>query len=114
MNKSEHSPEQLHAMRHSLAHIMATAVTKLWPEARLGVGPVVTRSPNPLPRRVTVRAAPASALVNTTLEAVNTSGVICAAVAVVALTSQGGGPASVAPGVRTVAALIVGAMSVTV
>lgn len=33
--------EQLHAMRHSLAHIMATAVTHLWPEARLGVGPVV-------------------------------------------------------------------------
>ena len=31
----------LHAMRHSLAHIMATAVTKLWPEAKLGVGPVV-------------------------------------------------------------------------
>lgn len=28
-------------MRHSLAHIMATAVTKLWPEAKLGVGPVV-------------------------------------------------------------------------
>ena len=37
------SPEQdnLHAMRHSLAHIMASAVTKLWPEAKLGVGPVV-------------------------------------------------------------------------
>ena len=36
-------PEQteLHAMRHSLAHIMATAVTTLWPEAKLGVGPVV-------------------------------------------------------------------------
>ncbi len=33
--------DELHAMRHSLAHIMATAVTKLWPEARLGVGPVV-------------------------------------------------------------------------
>ena len=28
-------------MRHSLAHIMATAVTRLWPEAKLGVGPVV-------------------------------------------------------------------------
>jgi len=28
-------------MRHSLAHIMATAVMKLWPEARLGIGPVV-------------------------------------------------------------------------
>jgi threonyl-tRNA synthetase len=33
--------ENLHAMRHSLAHIMATAVTTLWPEAKLGVGPVV-------------------------------------------------------------------------
>ena len=33
--------DQLHAVRHSLAHIMATAVTTLWPEAKLGVGPVV-------------------------------------------------------------------------
>lgn len=33
--------DKLHAMRHSLAHIMATAVTALWPEAKLGVGPVV-------------------------------------------------------------------------
>lgn len=33
--------DQLHAMRHSLAHIMATAVTTIWPEAKLGVGPVV-------------------------------------------------------------------------
>ena len=33
--------DNLHAMRHSLAHIMATAVTTIWPEARLGVGPVV-------------------------------------------------------------------------
>ena len=33
--------EQLYAMRHSLAHIMATVVTKMWPEAKLGVGPVV-------------------------------------------------------------------------
>lgn len=31
----------LHAMRHSLAHIMATAITHLWPEVKLGVGPVV-------------------------------------------------------------------------
>lgn len=34
-------PDELHAMRHSCAHILATAVTTLWPEARLGVGPVV-------------------------------------------------------------------------
>lgn len=33
--------EQLHAMRHSLAHITAAAVKRLWPEARFGVGPVV-------------------------------------------------------------------------
>lgn len=32
---------ELHAMRHSLAHIMATAITHLWPEVKLGVGPVV-------------------------------------------------------------------------
>ncbi|HVI60692.1 MAG TPA: threonine--tRNA ligase, partial [Candidatus Saccharimonadales bacterium] len=28
-------------MRHSLAHIMAAAVQRLWPEAKFGVGPVV-------------------------------------------------------------------------
>lgn len=33
--------EQLHAMRHSLAHITASAVKQLWPEAKFGVGPVV-------------------------------------------------------------------------
>ena len=33
--------EQLHAMRHSLAHIMASAIKKLWPEAKFGVGPVI-------------------------------------------------------------------------
>lgn len=33
--------EQLHAMRHSLAHITAAAVRKLWPEAKFGIGPVV-------------------------------------------------------------------------
>lgn len=33
--------DELYAMRHSLAHIMATAVTRLWPGAKLGVGPVV-------------------------------------------------------------------------
>lgn len=34
-------PENLHAMRHSLAHITAAAVRRLWPEAKFGVGPVV-------------------------------------------------------------------------
>lgn len=33
--------KDLYAMRHSLAHIMATAITTLWPKAKLGVGPVV-------------------------------------------------------------------------
>ena len=34
-------PDQLHAMRHSLAHITANAVQHLWPDAKFGVGPVV-------------------------------------------------------------------------
>jgi threonyl-tRNA synthetase len=33
--------DQLYAMRHSTAHILATAVTKMWPTVRLGVGPVI-------------------------------------------------------------------------
>jgi threonyl-tRNA synthetase len=33
--------DQLHAMRHSMAHILATAVQHLWPQAKFGVGPVV-------------------------------------------------------------------------
>ncbi len=39
-NQSE-QVDQLSAMRHSLAHIMATAVQQLWPQAKFGVGPVV-------------------------------------------------------------------------
>ena len=35
------SDDQLYPMRHSLAHIMASAVQRLWPEAKFGVGPVV-------------------------------------------------------------------------
>ena len=35
------SEDKLYAMRHSLAHIMATAVQQLWPDAKFGVGPVV-------------------------------------------------------------------------
>ncbi len=37
MDKSDN----LHAMRHSLAHITASAVQELWPHAKFGVGPVV-------------------------------------------------------------------------
>lgn len=33
--------QKLHAMRHSLAHIMANAIQHLWPDAKFGVGPVV-------------------------------------------------------------------------
>ena len=33
--------DQLQIMRHSMAHIMATAVKRLWPEAKFGVGPAV-------------------------------------------------------------------------
>lgn len=40
MNNQE-IDKQLHAMRHSLAHIMANAVMHIWPTAKLGVGPVV-------------------------------------------------------------------------
>jgi threonyl-tRNA synthetase len=32
---------ELHAMRHSLAHIMANAIQHLWPQTKFGVGPVV-------------------------------------------------------------------------
>jgi len=40
-DQNAQNQSQLHAMRHSLAHIMATATMTLWPEAKLGVGPVV-------------------------------------------------------------------------
>lgn len=33
--------DKLHAMRHSLAHIMATAIQARWPGVKFGVGPVV-------------------------------------------------------------------------
>jgi threonyl-tRNA synthetase len=33
--------DKLHAMRHSLAHIMADAVGQIWPGAKFGVGPVI-------------------------------------------------------------------------
>lgn len=39
MHMSDH--DNLYAMRHSLAHITAAAVQRLWPEAKFGVGPVV-------------------------------------------------------------------------
>ncbi len=33
--------DQLYAMRHSLAHIMATAIARHWPNIKFGIGPVV-------------------------------------------------------------------------
>lgn len=38
---SHQNQESLYAMRHSLAHITAAAVQRLWPDAKFGVGPVV-------------------------------------------------------------------------
>ncbi len=36
-----HDNDQLYAMRHSLAHIMATAIQELYPSVKFGIGPVV-------------------------------------------------------------------------
>lgn len=43
MSKPQTPPksDELYAMRHSLAHIMATAIQKIRPQAKFGVGPVV-------------------------------------------------------------------------
>lgn len=38
---TDNQQSDLHAMRHSLAHIMASAITRLHPGVKLGVGPVV-------------------------------------------------------------------------
>lgn len=38
---ADNQQPDLHAMRHSLAHIMATAIMRLHPQVKLGVGPVV-------------------------------------------------------------------------
>ena len=38
---SSNQSDEIYAMRHSLAHIMASAVQRLWPETKFGVGPVV-------------------------------------------------------------------------
>ncbi len=41
MAHTDQTEDKLHAMRHSLAHITAAAVQRLWPQAKFGVGPVV-------------------------------------------------------------------------
>lgn len=38
---SKNSADQLHVMRHSMAHIMAAALQQLYPKAKFGVGPVI-------------------------------------------------------------------------
>lgn len=38
---SQDQDQHLYAMRHSLAHIMATAIQEIYPEAKFGIGPVV-------------------------------------------------------------------------
>ena len=35
------STDYLHAMRHSAAHVLAAAVQHLYPDVKLGVGPVI-------------------------------------------------------------------------
>ncbi len=41
MSKLGDQDQQLYAMRHSLAHIMATAIEQLYPKVKFGIGPVV-------------------------------------------------------------------------
>src|SRR3989338_10058856 len=41
MGEKTDKVDNLYAMRHSFAHILATAVQHLWPKAKFGVGPVV-------------------------------------------------------------------------
>lgn len=45
MAKKESSPDaqanRLHAMRHSLAHVLAQAVMKMWPDTKITIGPPI-------------------------------------------------------------------------
>ena len=34
-------PDQLFKIRHSLAHVLAQAVTKLWPDTKITIGPPI-------------------------------------------------------------------------
>ena len=40
--KADHGPDDLYALRHSTAHVMAGAVLELFPDAKFGFGPPVT------------------------------------------------------------------------
>src|ERR1044071_8086446 len=35
------SDDGLHVLRHSTAHVLAQAVTRLWPGTKLGIGPTI-------------------------------------------------------------------------
>jgi len=37
--KGDHNPDALYLLRHSTAHVMAEAIQRLWPEAKLAYGP---------------------------------------------------------------------------
>ena len=37
--KGEHNPDALYLLRHSTAHVMAEALQRIWPEAKLAYGP---------------------------------------------------------------------------
>lgn len=41
MSNNSDQHDDLYPMRHSLAHILATAIKRKWPETKFGVGPVV-------------------------------------------------------------------------
>ena len=40
-NNENEKENQLHKIRHSLSHLLATAVLEKWPDAQLGIGPVI-------------------------------------------------------------------------
>ena len=41
LSKGEPNPDALYLLRHSCAHVMAEAITQLWPDAQLAYGPPV-------------------------------------------------------------------------
>lgn len=41
MNKETAEEKQLHKVRHSLSHLLATTVLEKWPDTKLGIGPVI-------------------------------------------------------------------------
>jgi threonyl-tRNA synthetase len=41
VSNQDQSEQHIYAMRHSLAHIMATAIQELYPQVKFGIGPVV-------------------------------------------------------------------------